>query len=208
MAFNEEQEKQILEGFNKFNEFLDNYKKEKEDKKDEDKKDPAKEESLLDKAKDNVQKETNQSEVQAELEKAVGFNMQISTFAEKYKEVLPASVKQVIDLSNSKTYASAVAKANEMRKSIIEAFLEVQANVDALPEGMKAKANIFKGLTEDAKLEKSGLYWELVEVGAELQNSKKRAEAVNRANNGNNSGEDNAFRAKFLALGDKYKRKE
>ena len=134
--------------------------------------------------------------------------MQISTFADKYKDVLPASVKSVIDLSNKKTYTSAVAKANEMRKSIIEAFLEVQANVDALPDGMKAKANLFKELTEDAKLEKSGLYWELVEVGAELQNSKKRAEAVNRANGGNNSGEDNAFRAKFLALGDKYKRKE
>lgn len=204
MAFSEEQEKQILDTMGKFNEFLSSQNKEPEKEKEPEKKD----ETLLDKAKDTVQKETNQAEIQANLEKAVGFNMQISTFADKYKDVLPASVKSVIDLSNNKTYTSAVAKANEMRKSIIEAFLEVQANVDALPEGMKAKANLFKELTEDAKLEKSGLYWELVEVGAELQNSKKRAEAVNRANGGNNSGEDNAFRAKFLALGDKYKRKE
>lgn len=204
MAFSEEQEKQILDGFSKFNEFMENYKKENDKENGEDKKD----ETLLNKAKENVKNETNQNEIQASLEKAVGFNMQISTFAEKYKEVLPATVKPIIDASNSKTYNSAVAKANEMRKAIIEAFLEVQTNVDTLPEGMQAKAKLYKELTEDAKLEKSGLYWELVEVGAELRNSKKRAEAVNRANNGNNSGEDNAFRAKFLALGDKFKRKE
>ena len=135
--------------------------------------------------------------------------MQISNFAEKYKEVLPASIKSVIDVANGKTYASSIAKADDMRKAIIEAFLEVQANIETQPEGMKEKANAFNALTEDAKREKSGSYWEIVEVGAELQNAKKRAEAVNKANNGgNNSGEDNAFRAKFLALGDKYKRKE
>lgn len=135
--------------------------------------------------------------------------MKISTFAEKYKDILPASIKSVIDTANGKSYTSAIAKADEMRKAILEAYLEVQSNVDSLPDGMKAKANAYKALTEDAKRAKSGQYWEIVEVGAELQTSKKRAEAVNRANgNGNGSGEDNAFRAKFLALGDKYKRKE
>lgn len=207
MAFSEEQEKQILEGLGKLNNFLNSQGKEKE----EDKKDDPKEEDkkLLAEAKKDVEKQNNQAEVQAELEKALSFNMQISNFAEKYKEVLPASIKSVIDVANGKTYASSIAKADDMRKAIIEAFLEVQANIETLPEGMKAKANAFKALTEDAKREKSGSYWEIVEVGAELQNAKKRAEAVNKANNGgNNSGEDNAFRAKFLALGDKYKRKE
>lgn len=207
MAFSEEQEKQILEGLGKLNDFLNSQGKEKE----EDKKDDPKEEDkkLLAEAKKDVEKQNNQAEVQAELEKALSFNMQISNFAEKYKEVLPASIKSVIEVANGKTYASSIAKADDMRKAIIEAFLEVQANIETLPEGMKAKANAFKALTEDAKREKSGSYWEIVEVGAELQNAKKRAEAVNKANNGgNNSGEDNAFRAKFLALGDKYKRKD
>lgn len=207
MAFSEEQEKQILEGLGKLNDFLSSQGKDKE----EDKKDGPKEEDkkLLAEAKKDVEKQNNQAEVQAELEKALSFNMQISNFAEKYKEVLPASIKSVIEVANGKTYASSIAKADDMRKAIIEAFLEVQANIETLPEGMKAKANAFKALTEDAKREKSGSYWEIVEVGAELQNAKKRAEAVNKANNGgNNSGEDNAFRAKFLALGDKYKRKD
>ena len=205
MAFSEEQEAQILDMMGKMGEFLTKQSESKEEKKEPEKKD----ERLLDEAKKNMEEKSNQEESQANIEKALDFNMKISTFAEKYKDILPASIKSVIDTANGKSYTSAIAKADEMRKAILEAYLEVQSNVDSLPDGMKAKANAYKALTEDAKRAKSGQYWEIVEVGAELQTSKKRAEAVNRANgSGNRSGEDNAFRAKFLALGDKYKRKE
>lgn len=205
MAFSEEQEAQILEMMGKMGEFLTKQSESKEEKKEPEKKD----ERLLDEAKKNMEEKSNQEESQANIEKALAFNMKISTFAEKYKDILPASIKSVIDTANGKSYTSAIAKADEMRKAILEAYLEVQSNVDSLPDGMKAKANAYKALTEDAKRAKSGQYWEIVEVGAELQTSKKRAEAVNRANgNGNGNGEDNAFRAKFLSLGDKYKRKE
>lgn len=207
MAFSEEQEAQILDMMGKMGEFLSKQSESKADDKKEDTKEENK--GLLDEAKKNMEKQSNQQEDQSNIEKALGFNMTISTFAEKYKDILPASIKSVIDTANGKSYTSAIAKADEMRKAILEAYLEVQTNVDSLPDGMKAKANAFKALTEDAKREKSGQYWEIVEVGAELQASKRRAEAVNRANgSGNGSGEDNAFRAKFLSLGDKYKRKE
>lgn len=207
MAFSEEQEAQILEMMGKMGDFLSKQGESKADDKKEDTKEENK--GLLDEAKKNMEKQSNQQEDQSNIEKALGFNMTISTFAEKYKDILPASIKSVIDTANGKSYTSAIAKADEMRKAILEAYLEVQTNVDSLPDGMKAKANAFKALTEDAKREKSGQYWEIVEVGAELQASKRRAEAVNRANgSGNGSGEDNAFRAKFLSLGDKYKRKE
>lgn len=207
MAFSEEQEAQILDMMGKMGEFLTKQSESKADDKEKDTKEENK--GLLDEAKKNMEKQSNQEEDQMNIEKALGFNMTISTFAEKYKDILPASIKSVIDTANGKSYTSAIAKADEMRKAILEAYLEVQANVDSLPDGMKAKANAFKALTEDAKRAKSGQYWEIVEVGAELQNSKRRAEAVNRANgSGNGSGEDNAFRAKFLSLGDKYKRKE
>lgn len=205
MAFSEEQEAQILDMMGKMGEFLTKQSESKEEKKEPEKKD----ERLLDEAKKNMEEKSNQEESQANIERALDFNMKISTFAEKYKDILPASIKSVIDTANGKSYTSAIAKADEMRKAILEAYLEVQTNVDSLPDGMKAKANAFKALTEDAKRAKSGQYWEIVEVGAELQTSKKRAEAVNRANgNGSGSGEDNAFRAKFLSLGDKWKRKE
>ena len=207
MAFSEEQESQILEMMGKMGEFLTKQSESKADDKKEDTKEENK--GLLDEAKRNMERQSNQEESQANIESAVAFNMNISAFADKYKDILPASTKSVIETAMGKTYASKIAQADEIRKAIIEAYLEVQANVESLPDSMKAKANAFKALTEDAKKQKSGQYWEIVEVGAELQNSKKRAEAVNRANgNGNGSGEDNAFRAKFLSLGDKYKRKE
>lgn len=207
MAFSEEQEAQILEMMGKMGEFLTKQSESKADDKKEDTKEENK--GLLDEAKRNMERQSNQEESQANIESAVAFNMNISAFADKYKDILPASTKSVIETAMGKTYASKIAQADEIRKAIIEAYLEVQANVESLPDSMKAKANAFKALTEDAKKQKSGQYWEIVEVGAELQNSKKRAEAVNRANgNGNGSGEDNAFRAKFLSLGDKYKRKE
>jgi len=200
MAFSEEQEAQILDTMNKFNEFIS--------KQGETQTPPPDDKNLLEEAKKNVETKNNEENAQADIEKALSFNMRIAEFADKYKDILPASAKSVVDVANGKTYTSAISKANEIRKAIIQSYLEVQANIDCLPEGMKAKANAFKNLTEDAKIANSGQYWEIVEVGAELQASKKRAEAVNRANGNNDNGQDNAFRARFLSLGDKYKRKE
>lgn len=205
MAFSEEQEAQILDMMGKMGDFLTK-QSEKTDAKNEPEK---KDDGLLEEAKKNMAEKSNQEEDQAKIEKAVGFNMTVSAFAEKYKDILPASTKSIIETAMGKTYASKIAQADEIRKALIEAYLEVQANVEGLPDSMKAKAAAFKALTEDAKKEKSGQYWEIVEVGAELQNSKKRAEAVNRANgHTNGGGEESPFRARFLALGDKYKRKD
>jgi hypothetical protein len=196
--FTDEQEAQILDMMGKMGEFLG--KQTQEQPKE------AKDDSLLETAKKNQERETQATAEQADLEKALSFNMKVSDFAEKYKDILPKSVKSVIDTANGKDYSSALAKADEMRKAIIEAYIEVQANVDSLPDGMKAKANAFKALTEDAKKAKSGQYWEIVEIGAELQSANKRAEAVRRANGNSISGDDNAFRTRFFSQGDKYKR--
>lgn len=198
MAFSEEEEAQIKEMYSKFGEFMAKQGEANGEKE---------ETKLLDEAKKNLSDKNNEEEAQANMEKALSFNMGISAFADKYKDILPASVKSVIDTAGGKAYSSAVAKADEMRKAIIEAYLEVQANVDCLPEGMKAKANAFKALTEDAKKAKSGQYWEIVEVGAELQTATRKAEAVRKAN-GSGNGDEDAFRKRFLALGDKYKRKD
>ena len=202
MAFSEEQEAQIIDTMNKFNEFISKQGETQTPPDDKDKNE------LLNEAKKNVENKNNEENAQADIERALSFNMKISEFVEKYKDILPASSKSVVEVANGKTYSSAIAKANEMRKAIIQSYLEVQTNIDCLPDGMKTKANDFKNLTEDAKTANSGQYWEIVEVGAELQASKKRAEAVNRANGNNEIGQENAFRERFLSLGEKYKRKE
>lgn len=201
MAFSEEQESQILETIGKMNEFFSKKEEPKDDKSEEEK-------DLLKEAKKNLETKSNQDEEQSKMEKALRFDLSISKFAEDFKDVLPSSIKSIIETANGKTYGSAVAKADEIRKAIIDAFVEVQANVDGLPETMKQKARDYKALTEDAKKSKSGSFWEIVEVGAEMQKAKNRANAISKANGSGNGGEENAFRQKFLSLGDKWKRKE
>lgn len=205
MAFSEEQEAQILDMVGKFGEFLS---KQSEPKETENKEPEKKDEGLLNEAKKNMADQSNQQEAQADIERALGFNMSIKKFAEDYKAILPSSVNSIIETANGKTYTSAIAKANDIRKALLDAYLEIQGNIDGLPESMKAKANAYKALTEDAKLAKSGSFWEIVEIGADLAKAKARANAVSKANGSGNGGEESAFRSRFLSLGDKYKRKE
>lgn len=205
MAFSEEQEAQILDMVGKMGEFLS---KQSEPKEPENKEPEKKDEGLLNEAKKNMADESNQKEAQADIERALGFNMSIKKFAEDYKAILPSAVNSIIETANGKTYTSAIAKANDIRKALLDAYLEVQANIDGLPESMKSKANAYKALTEDAKLAKSGSFWEIVEIGAEMAKAKAKANAVSKANGSANGGDESAFRSRFLALGDKYKRKE
>lgn len=205
MAFSEEQEAQILDMMGKMGEFLS---KQSEPKEPEKKEPEKKDESLLNEAKKNMADETSQKEAQADIEKALGFNMTIEKFAEDFKNILPSSAKSIVATAKSKKYDSAIAEANDIRKALLDAYLEVQANIDGLPESMKRKADAYKALTEDAKLAKSGSFWEIVEIGADLAKAKARASAISKANGSANGGEESAFRSRFLALGDKYKRKE
>lgn len=205
MAFSEEQEAQIIDIVGKMGEFLS---KQSEPKEPENKEPEKKNDGLLDEAKKNMADQSNQQEAQADIERALGFNMSIKKFAEDFKAILPSSVNSIIETANGKTYTSAIAKANDIRKALLDAYLEIQGNIDGLPESMKAKANTYKALTEDAKLAKSGSFWEIVEIGADLAKAKARANAVSKANGSGNGGEESAFRSRFLSLGDKYKRKE
>lgn len=205
MAFSEEQETNILDTITKMNEFLSSQTK-NEEKKDEETKQEGKE--LLDEAKKKMEGDTQKQADQSNIESALRFQMKIEQFAEDYKAILPSSVKSIIETANAKDYSTAIAKANDIRKAIIDAYLEVQANIDGLPETLKAKAKTYKTLTEEAKKEKSASFWEVVELGAEMAKAKARAKAINIANGSGNGEEENAFRGKFLSLGDKFKRKE
>ena len=205
MAFSEEQEAQILDMMGKMGDFLS---KQGEAKEPENKEPEKKDEGLLNEAKKNMADQSNQKEAQAELERAMGFNMSIEKFAEDFKAILPSSAKSIVETAKNKEYDSSIAKANDIRKALLDAYLEVQANIDGLPESMRSKANTYKALTEDAKLAKSGSFWEIVEIGAEMAKARAKANAISKANGNANGGDESAFRSRFLALGDKYKRKE
>ena len=209
MAFTEEQEGQILQAIGQFGEFMKNFQTQQQTQTQGK---PAEQEQkqaggLLDTAKEKMSEKEKEDALQKKTEAALRFNMKISEFAEKYKDVLPAATGAILKEAEGKTFGSEAEKADEVRKTLIEAYLEEQKNVDEMPPSLRAKAEVFKGLTEDAKRRRSAEFIEILEMSAELAYERRRAAAVAKANAVGVNTEGNAFKARFYALGDKWKRK-
>lgn len=212
MAFTEEQEGQILQAIGQFGEFMKNFSSQQQQQAQTQSK-PAEQEQkpaagLLDTAKEKMSEKEKEDALQKKTEAALRFNMKIGEFAEKYKDVLPSATGAILKEAEGKTFGSEAEKADEVRKTLIEAYLEEQKNVDEMPPSLRAKAEVFKGLTEDAKRRRSAEFIEILEMSAELAYERKRAAAVAKANAGGVNTDGNAFKARFYALGDKWKRKE
>ena len=208
MAFTEEQEGQILQAIGAMGEFMKNFQSQQQaapTKQEEQEQKPAA--GLLDTAKEKMSEKEKEDALQKKTEAALRFNMKISEFAEKYKDVLPAATGAILKEAEGKTFGSEAEKADEVRKTLIEAYLEEQKNVDEMPPSLRAKAEVFKGLTEDAKRRRSAEFIEILEMSAELAYERRRALAVAKANAGGVNTDGNAFKARFYALGDKWKRK-
>ena len=200
MAFTEEQEGQILQAIGAMGEFMKNFQSQQQQQAQTQSR-PAEQEQkpasgLLDTAKEKMSEKEKEDALQKKTEAALRFNMKISEFAEKYKDVLPAATGAILK------------EADEVRKTLIEAYLEEQKNVDEMPPSLRAKAEVFKGLTEDAKRRRSAEFIEILEMSAELAYERRRALAVAKANAGGVNNDGDAFKARFYALGDKWKRKE
>lgn len=211
MAFTEEQEGQILQAIGQFGEFMKNFQSQQQQAQmqakpaDQDQKQAG---GLLDTAKEKMSEKEKEDALQKKTEAALRFNMKIGEFAEKYKDVLPSATGAILKEAEGKTFGSEAEKADEVRKTLIEAYLEEQKNVDEMPPSLRAKAEVFKGLTEDAKRRRSAEFIEILEMSAELAYERKRAAAVAKANAGGVNKDGEAFKARFYALGDKWKRKE
>lgn len=212
MAFTEEQEQNISATIARMAAYMDAQDKARADadakaKAEAAAKEQTKPATLLDTAKEQVKTDAAKAGNQSAIESALGFNMKIGDFAEKYKDVLPPTTGAILDAANKKTFSGAVEKADEIRKALIDGYLEVKENYDKMPASLKDRAARYMALTEEGKRKNSADFFDLVEIGAEMCFNEKRAAALQRANGGNGGGSTPAFRARFLALGDKYQRK-
>lgn len=212
MAFTEEQEQNISATIARMAAYMDAQEKARADadakaKAEAAAKEQAKPATLLDTAKEQVKTDAENAGNQSAIENALGFNMKIGDFAEKYKDVLPPTTGAILDAANKKTFSGAVEKADEIRKALIDGYLEIKENYDKMPASLKDRAARYMALTEEGKRKNSADFFDLVEIGAEMCFNEKRAAALQRANGGNGGGSTPAFRARFLALGDKYQRK-
>ncbi len=197
MALTDEQEQMILENMEAFKEFLSK-QGEKEEKK----------ENILDRAEQAHKEQIESQNNQSEMESAIKFNMGLDDFVENFKAVLPETTKAIIAEVNKKNYTTEVVKANTIRASLIEAFIAIKQNLEILPQTMKEKAMRFNSLTEDEKQKQSSSFWDVVEVGATHRQLMGKAQALQKANGTNADGGESAHRARFLSLGDRWKRKD
>ena len=134
MAFTEEQEQNISATIARMAAYMDAQDKARADaeakaKADAAAKEQAKPTTLLDTAKEQVKTDAANAGNQSAIENALSFNMKIGDFAEKYKDVLPPTTGAILDAANKKTFSGAVEKADEIRKALIDGYLEVKENL-------------------------------------------------------------------------------
>lgn len=159
-----------------------------------------KKESIADEAIKRLENEKKEKEETAEIEDAIKFNLSISEFVSKNKNILPDETENIIKTAEERNFKNSSEKANAIRKGIIEAFVKYKENVEKLPQSIQAEVARFNSFTEREKEAQSKRFWSIVEVGAEYKILSRKAEQLQ--NNGRyGAAENSAFEQRFLEQG-------
>lgn len=165
------------------------------------KQEPAKTEAAT--AKEKLAADQEQARNRAEIETAVKFGITAKKFIEDNKNYLPAECQKLAEVVETKVYNSEQDKANALRKGILDSYLALQDNVDALPETLKSAAKSYQALTESEKLKQSANFWQIVDVGVNNKMLTSRAEQLAKAGG---DVEQGAFEKRFFDLGKVFER--
>ena len=157
-------------------------------------------ESIADEAIKRLENEKKEKEETAEIEDAIKFNLSISEFVSKNKNILPDETENIIKTAEERNFKNSSEKANAIRKGIIEAFIKYKENVEKLPQSIQAEVARFNSFTEREKEAQSKRFWSIVEVGAEYKILSRKAEQLQN-NGGYGAAENSAFEQRFLDQG-------
>lgn len=159
-----------------------------------------KKESIADEAIKRLENEKKEKEETAKIEDAIKFNLSISEFVSKNKNILPDETENIIKTAEERNFKNSSEKANAIRKGIIEAFVKYKENVEKLPQSIQAEVARFNSFTEREKEAQSKRFWSIVEVGAEYKILSRKAEQLQN-NGGHGAAENSAFEQRFLEQG-------
>jgi DNA mismatch repair ATPase MutL len=177
--FSEEQQKQI-------NEMIANAVKQAiqkpEEKPAEAKAEQKSNSSINEEAKNQLENEKQAENALAQMESSIAFNMSVKNFVEKQKSLLPAESINIVNTAETKTFKNQNEKANVIRKSLLDSYLEKKENIEPLTDSMKAKAELYKSLAESDKERRSSEFWDLIETGTILKDAELRKKERNIAN--------------------------
>lgn len=164
-----------------------------------------KKESIADEAIKRLENEKKEKEETAEIEDAIKFNLSISEFVSKNKNILPDETENIIKTAEERNFKNSSEKANAIRKGIIEAFIKYKENVEKLPQSIQAEVARFNSFTEREKEAQSKRFWSIVEVGAEYKILSRKAEQLQN-NGGHGAAENSAFEQRFLEQGKVFRK--
>ena len=128
---------------------------------------------------DKMAKNSEEQEKQRMMD-AFKFNSLLPDFLKDNKDFLPENLEDILNILQAKTYGSDVEKAQELKRAVIEQYIKNQANIDLLPDTLKAKAEKYAGLTTKEKLEQAPNFYDIVETGIHTAKNVKKAEAIEK----------------------------
>lgn len=128
---------------------------------------------------DKLAKNSEEQEKQRMMD-AFKFNSLLPDFLKDNKDFLPENLEDILNILQAKTYGSDVEKAQELKRAVIEQYIKNQANIDLLPDTLKAKAEKYSGLTTKEKLEQAPNFYDIVETGIHTAKNVKKAEAIEK----------------------------
>lgn len=165
-------------------------------KKPDDEKD---DESIIDKAKKDEADATTEKNKINSVAGAVKFLNGLDKVTTENQDMFGTTAKFVLSkLEDITSKDDVLTKANEYRKSMIDLWIEKQANLDLLSPEMKSEMLEYKSLSDSAKKDKSSQYWKIIDTGITIANANRKAELLRKGKSAGTTDDAERMRA-FLS---------
>lgn len=161
--------------------------------------DKDKDKDLYDKSRQNQQDKDKQNNDSKKLEAALRFNMGAKDWVKNNESLLPKDVAGIIEAADKETYDSPIQKDSAVKSGIVQAFFNVQENLDLLTASQKNTIEDFLKLSKNGKEEKAQqLYDSIFEPTFEMKKRISKAQQLNRSGERTGDDAEQAYKQKLM----------
>ncbi len=133
------------------------------------------------------------------IEAAVRFNMGAENWLKNNATILPKNIADIFAQAEKEKYDDPVQKDAAIKSGVIQAFFEVQSNLDLLTQGQKNLLDEYLKLTKTGKQEKArDVYDTIFEPSFEMLKRVKKAEALAKGH-GSSTDSESAYMNKLIS---------
>lgn len=161
---------------------------------------PAKDEDrdLADRARAQRAKDDSDAARTRRIESAIKFDLQAENFVKQHEALLPKEVGDIFRQANQERFDGPIEKDAAIKAGLLQSFFAVQANVDLLTTGQKARLDDYLKLTKTGKQDRAQEMFEMVfEPAFEMLKRTKRAEALSKGH-GVNTDTEAAYKKRLV----------